>query len=126
LFTEGSREYLKQFPLSRAFRDHILMGEYGKKFKLDVRGDRALLYFTSTPFASPHLFHRQGDVWRLDLLAELRNTKERVGGPLTWSYEGTDDPYTLAFADRFAFVSGYRRIVEGDNRPIPTRAEGRR
>lgn len=120
LFTQESRQYLRQLSLTRSYRDFILLGEYGKKWRLEIRGDRALLYFTSTPFVSPHFFVKEGDVWRLDLAAEVRNTKERVGGPLTWSYEGADDPYTNAFSDMIAEVQGYRRITLGDNRPIPT------
>lgn len=118
LFTAESRQYLKQFQLSRAYKDFILLGEYGKSWKLETRGDLALLYFTDTPFVSPHFFIRQGGVWRVDLAAEIRNTKERVGGPLTWSYEGSDDPHTAAFADLLTVVQGYRRFAAGDNRPI--------
>lgn len=120
LFTAESRQYLRQFSLTRGYRDFILLGEYGKAWRLDARGGRALLYFTGTPFASPHFFVKEGDVWRLDLAAEVRNTKERVGGPLTWSYEGVDDEYTTTFSDLIVDVRGYRRIASGDNRPLPT------
>lgn len=120
LFTAESRQYLRQFSLTRGYRDFILLGEYGKAWRLDTRGDRALLYFTGTPFASPHFFVKEGDVWRMDLAAEVRNTKERVGGALTWSYEGVDDPYTTTFSDLIIGVRGYRRISAGDNRPLPT------
>lgn len=120
VFTDESRQYLRQFALSRAYRDLILQGEFGKSWQVALRGDLALLVFTGTPFASPHFFVRQGNVWRLDLVAEIRNTKERVGGPLTWSYEGTNDRYTSTFSDMIVVVYGYRRMANGDNRSLPT------
>lgn len=119
LFTEESRQYLRGFPLTRAYRDFILLGESGKAWQLETRGDYALLVFTGTPLVSPHFFVRQGGVWRLDLMAEVRNTRERVGGPLTWSYEGVDDIYTRTFADLIIEVQGYRRLATGDNRALP-------
>jgi uncharacterized protein len=124
LFTAESRQYLRQFPLSRAYRDFILQGEYGKAWRVETSDGRALQVFTSTPFVSPHFFVRQGKVWRLDLIAEIQNTKERVGGPLTWSYEGTNDPYTRAFPGMLTVVQGYRRMAIGDNRLL-TRAGSR-
>jgi uncharacterized protein len=122
VFTAESREFLKGFPISRGYKDFILLGELGKRWTLLIRGERALLYFTSTPFVSPHFFHKQGDLWRMDLIAALRNTKERVGGPLTWTYEASDDPYTTAFSDLLTVVNGYTRIAGGDNRLLPMRA----
>ena len=122
LFTVESRQYLKQFPLSRAYRDFILLGEHGKSWKIETRRDLALLFFTGTPFASPHFFIQENGVWRIDLIAETRNTKERVGGPLTWSYEGSNDRYKTAFADLLTVVDGYRRVAAGDNRPLPTQS----
>lgn len=127
LFTEETRGYLMRFPMSAAYRDHILLEAYGRRWTIDTRGDLALLVFTDTPFASPYFLVRQGGVWRIDLMAAIRNTKERVGGPLTWSYEGSDDdPYTRTFGDRITVVQGYRRIADGDNRPLPMRAAAAR
>ena len=50
LFTPESRSYLAHLPVSPAYREFILFAEYGKRYRLDERGDLALLYFTGTPF----------------------------------------------------------------------------
>ncbi len=125
LFTPPTRRYLRSFPMSKAYFDDILLGEYGKSFETDVRGDLALLYFTNDPFVSPHFFRRRGGRWHMDLCAEVRNTVERVGGVYTWDYRGRDDDFTKAFSDRLTTIRGYVRIAGGDNRQIPTRRSRR-
>lgn len=120
-FTPPSRQYLAQFPISKAYRDFILFGEYGKAHRIVERGDLALLVFTGTPFVSPHFFVKEGGAWRMDLVAEVRNTVERVGGSYTWDWRGADDAFTRAFADLLADVKGYRRFREGDNRALVIR-----
>jgi hypothetical protein len=121
LFTEGSRKYLSRLPLSPAYRHFILFGEYGKRYRAVERDDLALLYFTGTPFTSPHFFVNEGGVWRMDIQAEVSNTRERVGGIYTWDYRGQGDRYTQAFADLLTDLKGYRRIKEGDNRALVIR-----
>ncbi|MGE5699676.1 MAG: TPM domain-containing protein [Deltaproteobacteria bacterium] len=121
MFTPETREYLKGFPMSRAYFDYILLGEYGKRFRADIRGDLALLYFTNDPFVSPHFFRRRDNRWYMDLCAEVRNTVERVGGVYTWDYRGRDDDFTKAFSDKLVNIQGYIRIVGGDNRRLPIR-----
>jgi tetratricopeptide (TPR) repeat protein len=99
------------------------------------RGDLAILFFTNTPLVSAHLFRRFPDGWRLDIAAEIQDTREFVGGPFTWGMMLTGDDYSSAFSDLFADfgpmggpASGYRaqptrllRPARGDNRPLPTR-----
>ena len=121
LFTPESRRYLLGLPLSPAYRDYILFGEYGKSHRIVRRGDRALLYFTGTPFVSPHFFVNEAGHWRIDLMAEVRNTSEHVGGVYTWHYRGVSDPYTTAFADLLAPMNGFRRFKDGDNRKLVIR-----
>lgn len=121
LFTPASRGYLASLPLSPAYRQFILFGEYGKTFKIVERGPLALLYFTNTPFTSPHFFVKEGGAWRIDMNAELRNTRERVGGPYTWDYRGSSDEYTRAFSDLLIQTRGVQRIKGGDNRSLPIR-----
>ena len=36
--------------------------------------------FTRTPFVSPHFFINEAGRWRIDMVAEVRNTAEHVGG----------------------------------------------
>ena len=121
LFTLESRAYLSKLPLSPPYRHFILFGEYGKSFRVAQRDNFALLYFTGTPFTSPHFFVKQADAWRMDMIAEVRNTVERVGGIYTWDYRGRDDAYTRIFSDLFTDIKGYRRFKEGDNRPLVIR-----
>jgi uncharacterized protein len=121
LFTTESRNYLSHLPVSPAYREFILFGEYGKRYGLVERDDLALLYFTGTPFVSPHFFVKEGGVWRMDMVAEVRNTVERVGGIYTWDYRGQGDRYTHAFADLLIDLHGYRRFRDGDNRALRIR-----
>ena len=121
IFTPDSRAYLSRFPMTSPYREFILMGEYGKAHRIVQRDSLALLIFTGTPFTSPHFFVKEGDVWRMDMLAEVRNTVERVGGIYTWDYRGTSDEYTKAFGEMLTTIKGYRRFKDGDNRALPIR-----
>jgi hypothetical protein len=118
LFTAESRSYLSHLPISPAYQQFILFGEYGKRYLVDERGDLALLYFTGTPFVSPHFFVNEGGVRRMDMVAEVRDTVERVGGIYTWDYRGQGDRHTQAFSDLLINLHGYRRLRDGDNREL--------
>jgi hypothetical protein len=122
-FTPESRQYLASLPSSPAYAEFILLGEYGKQFKVVERGDLALLYFTNTPFVSPHFFIKVDGLWHMDLMAEVRNTREHTGGEYTWAYYGDQDKYTYAFSDLLVTLNGYRRIQDGDNRPLVIRGD---
>ncbi len=124
LFTPRSQAYLAGLPVSRAYFNYILMQEYGRAYRVLVRGNLALLYFTDDPLVSPHFFVRTDRGWRMDLVAEVANTRNRVGGVYTWDYCGRDDPYSRAFADQMVEIRHYRRLKDGDNRPLPL-AHGR-
>ncbi|WP_373975465.1 TPM domain-containing protein [Chitinibacter sp. SCUT-21] len=121
--TTESRQYLASLPTSPAYAEYIFLSEYGKQFKVIERGDLALLYFTDTPFVSPHFFIQTDGVWQMDLMAEVRNTREHSGGEYTWAYHGDQDKYTYAFQDLLITVEGYRRIKDGDNRPLVIRGD---
>jgi uncharacterized protein len=121
LFTPESRRYLLGFPLTPAYRHFILFGEYGKSHRIVRRGDHAVLYFTGTPFVSPHFFVNEAGRWRIDMAAEVRNTAEHVGGVYTWTYRGVGDPYTTAISDLLVSMNGYRRFKDGDNRKLVIR-----
>jgi len=121
LLTPGSRNYIASLHMSPAYAEFILLAEYGKTFEVIQRDDLALLYFTGTPFVSPHFFVKQDGRWRMDLEAEVRNTRERVGGAYTWDYRGQGDNFTLTFGDLLTDVKGYRRIRNGDNRALTIR-----
>lgn len=120
-FTQDTRRYLAGFPLSPAYAEFILLGERGKLFRVVERGDLAILYFTSTPFTSPHFFVREGGKWRMDIVREVRNTREYVGGRFNWGYVGRDDAHTRAFSDLLFNSRGVHRFRDGDNRELPIR-----
>jgi uncharacterized protein len=119
-FTFQSRDYISRLPLSPAYADLILMGEYGKRYTIVERGNLAVLYFTGTPFVSPHFFERENGKWRIDIVAEVRNTREYVGTYFTWAYIGGSDPYTETFADLLMpwGSTGLSRFRDGDNRRL--------
>lgn len=121
LFTAASRAYLRRTPLSPAYRHFILMLEYGKAFQIVERADHAILYFTGTPFASPHFFVREEGGWRMDIGAELNATTEHVGGVYTWSIKTMDEPAIARFRELVVVVDGHARIQGGDNQPLPRR-----
>lgn len=121
LFLPESQQYMKSLPMSKAYFDYILLQEYGRQFKTEIRGALALLYCTDDPLVSPHFFVKTGSGWQMDILAEVTNTTNRVGGPYVWDYRGQNDRYTKVFADKLVRLKGYIRIADGDNRMLPTR-----
>ncbi len=123
LLTADSRAFVAALPLSRAYFEFILMQEYGRAHQVDVRDDKAMVYFTDDPLVSPHFFVKDAEGWRLDLMAEVRDTKNRVGGVYAWDMRQSGDPYLQAFADRWVKLRGYWRIQGGDNRELPLAAK---
>ncbi|MGD9788476.1 MAG: TPM domain-containing protein [Sulfuricellaceae bacterium] len=119
LLTPDSRAFVAALPLSRAYFEFILMQEYGRAHRVDERGDKAMVYFTDDPLVSPHFFVKDADGWRLDLTAEVRDTRNRVGGVYAWDMRQSGDPYLQAFSDRWGKLHGYWRIKGGDNRELP-------
>jgi hypothetical protein len=118
IFTEGSRRYMSGLPMSKAYFDFIYLEEFGKYYQVVERQDLAILYCTNSPLTSPHFFVKEKGKWRMDIVAEVQNTREIVGGIYTWTYAGKDDLYTQAFADLLTDVQGYIRFKDGDNRAL--------
>ncbi|MGH7493669.1 MAG: TPM domain-containing protein [bacterium] len=121
IFPQSTQSYLILLPITKAYFDFILMSEYGKSYKIDTRGDVALLYFTQSPLLSPHFFVKTTAGWQLDINAAVKNTKNVTGGVYNWTYTGKDDIYSQTFADKLIYINGYIRIRDGDNRMLPTR-----
>lgn len=136
LYTTGTEAVLRDFPNAPPFAQFILLSEYGQQFTVVEHGDVAILFFTTTPLVSAHLFRRSPAGWQLDIAAEIRDTREFVASAYTWTMVPSGDDYSLAFADLFADFGatrlptgrGYRqtptrflRPARGDNRPLPTR-----
>jgi len=107
--------------MTRAYFHYLLIQEYGRKHEICVRNDLALLYFTNDPLVSPHFFKKTDKGWQMDIIAEVNNTRNRVGGVYVWDYCGRDDIYTKTFLDKLVNVKNYVRIGEGDNRQLPIR-----
>lgn len=129
LFTEDTRTFLEHEPMSSAYRDSILMGEYGKAYRVYVSGDLAMLVFTHTPFDSPYYFRRNKDGWEMDIAGAIRNSENLVGGPYTWIWRDGHDAYSRAFRSYVIIGARYLttgnrivslpRIQGGDNRTLP-------
>jgi uncharacterized protein len=126
LFTPATQQRLRVLPLTRAYNDYILLGEYGQAYTRTVRGDLALLAFTTTPLVSPHFFRHTPAGWQIDLDAEVRNTVEYTGGAYSWGIRPSGDDYSRTFADRFMAYGRVVRVADGDNRPLPTAPRRRR
>ncbi len=123
LFTPESRQFVAALPLSRAYFEFILYQEYGRRYRIIERDGLALLLFSDDPLVSPHFFAKADGGWRIDLAAEVRNTRNRVGGVYIWDYSGKDDIYGKTFADQLIKLKGYVRLKDGDNRELPIRGE---
>jgi ankyrin repeat protein len=121
MFTEETRSHLSGFPMSKAYFDYILLKEYGKAFKVDVRGDLALLYFTDSPLVPPHFFRRQDGRWQMDIAAGIGKLVNRTGGVYAWDWHRQIGDFAVHFSDKLVNIEGYIRIIDGDNRQFPTR-----
>ena len=121
IFTTESQQYLASLPMTKAYFHYILIQEYGRKYSISIRDNVALLYFINDPLVSPHFFIKGERGWQMDIVAEVRNTKEIVGGIYTWDYKGQNDIYTKTFVDKLVSIKNYIRIMDGDNRELPVR-----
>jgi uncharacterized protein len=121
LFTPLSQEYMATLTMTTGFNDHILMMEYGKPYRVDTRGDLALLYFTTDPLLSPHFLRRTRQGWVLDMWAEILNVRN-YSGWYTWALLPTGDDFAVTFADRYQSYWGLMRVRGGDNRPLPVKS----
>jgi uncharacterized protein len=123
LLTPASQKYMASLPMTRAYNDYMLMMEYGQPYRVDTRGDLALLYFTTNPLISPHFFRRTPAGWVLDVLGELHNTRNYSGFWYTWGLLESGDEFATTFADRYLDMNGVLRVAGGDNRPLPSSAD---
>jgi uncharacterized protein len=122
LFTPLSQEYMGTLTMTTGFNDHVLMMEYGKPYRVDTRGDLALLYFTTDPLLSPHFLRRTRQGWVFDMWAEILNVRNYSGWWYTWALLPTEDDFNTVFADRYESYWGTLRVRGGDNRPLPVKA----
>lgn len=124
LFTKDSLPVLNRFPMTPAYFDYILLIYAGKQYKVVKREDLAVLYFTDDPLASPLFFNRIDGRWRLNITAELRNTRNHVGGVYTWSFNpDSRDEFARTFKSLLVNIRGYYRFIDGDNRELPVKVD---
>jgi hypothetical protein len=124
LFTKDSLSILNRFPMTPAYFDYILMLYAGKQHKVVECGNLAVLFFTDDPIASPLFFKRINGVWKLDIAAELRNSRNHVGGVYTWAFNPeSKDEFARAFKDLLVNMRGYYRFRDGDNRELPVKVD---
>lgn len=123
LFTPESRLALDRLPLTRGYGDFILFGMFGKRHEIVERDSLAMIYYTNTPFISPNFLRLTPEGWRMDILAETRNSQEWIAAPMTWTLIDSHDAYSDRFRDLYTRVHGALRIKYGDNRALPVRRE---
>jgi uncharacterized protein len=119
LFTATSAEWFEESPNTRAFSEMWLMQEYGRSFRIEERGKLAMLFFTDSPFAQPHFFRKGKHGWQLDLIAEIMNTRNTIGGRGSWVLWESGDDFFRAFRERYVEYDGRLRVAGGDNRELP-------
>lgn len=122
LFTPLSQEYMATLTMTAGFNEHVLMMEHGKPYRVDTRGNLALLYFTTDPLLSPHFLRRTSQGWVIDMWAEVLNVRNYGGWWYTWALLDNGDDFSSTFADRYASFGGPLRVRGGDNRPLPVKA----
>lgn len=123
LFTPETQLFFADLPLSRGYIAHVLMLYADKGYRVEERDGLAMVYFTSTPFASPCFFRRTNAGWEYDVLGELHDTQELVGQPYTWTLVDGGDEFADAFLSD-AVERGDLHVLRwpaGDNRPLPVR-----
>lgn len=119
LLTPDTRDFLRREPMSRAYFDFIVMGDYGQPHVVRRSGDVAMLVFTRSPFISPYYLRHTPAGWQMDIVGSIRNSAELVGGAFTWEWRDGRDDYSRAFSDQVIQVGNTLRVAGSDNRPLP-------
>lgn len=119
LFTLASVDWWDETPITPAYARMSLMQEYGRAYRIEERGKVAMLFFTNDPFAQPHFFRRGRDGWQVDIVGEVLNTRNTIGGRYSWILWQSGDDFFRAFRERFVEYNGVLRLAGADNREIP-------
>ncbi len=123
IFTKESQGLLATLPMSKAYFHYILLRDYGKQYKIDTRGNVAMLYFTNDPLLDPFHFVKVEKGSQLDMYTGVIGAANYSGGVYTWGLNGQDNVYTRTFADKLVNIKGFIRIADGDNRELPIRGK---
>lgn len=118
--TSASQALLSHQTWPNAYFDYLLYQVYGYRYKIVVKGNLAMVYYTNTPFVSPWFFHRGPQGWQMDIAAAVHNSVELLGMPYTWSWRWTGDEYSKAFRPELVQEPDrVVRVIGGDNRALP-------
>ena len=123
LFTDPSISWLMGLPMTRPYQRFMIAAELGAPHVVVERGSLALLVFTADPLLGPHFFRKMAGRWQMDMMAEVTDTRNYIGGWASWTMVDTGDDFNAAFADRMVAYDGVVRLAGGDNRPIPAPGE---
>ena len=123
LFTKDTQDFLRHQPMSRAYFDFLIMGEYGQAHITEQVGDVAMMVFTRSPFISPYYFRRTAGGWQMDIAGAIRNSNELIGNVFTWRWRDGHDDYSRAFGVQVVQVDNILRVKGSDNRPLPVHVD---
>lgn len=127
LFTKESLPFLQQRPIAPAYIDYMLLLYVSKQYEVIKHKNLAILYFTDDPLAPPLFFNRSDGKWRLNIPAEVRNSRNHVGGVYTWSFNPhSKDAFAQTFKSHLVNIRGYYRFKNGDNRELPVKVDVQR
>jgi hypothetical protein len=69
-------------------------------------------------------FNKSDGKWRINIAAEIRNSRNHVGGVYTWSYNpDSKDEFARAVKSLLINIRGYYRFQDGDNRELPVKVD---
>ncbi len=120
LFTEESRTFLAQWPMTPGYLRHLFDRESVEEIAIHAKGDRALVYCTSSPSISPHFLRRTSVGWQVDIVAEVQEVVSLSGTELSWSFRDARSPNLEPFSSELIRVDRFIRLHDGDNRPMRT------
>lgn len=124
LFTKASIRYLNSLSMTPAYFDYLLLFYLGNQYKVVKRGGLAILYFTDNPLTTPLFLNRIDGKWKINTIAEVRNSRNHVGGVYTWSFNpDSNDEFARTFKDLLVNIRGYYRFRDGDNRQLPVKVD---
>lgn len=114
--TPSSRHYLsvemKMTPVYWEFLRHLAIDT---EWAVETRGDLAVAYATENPLITPLYFRRTEAGWQMDIVAEVRNSQNVVGGGYNWTLRRSGDDFDVAFADMIVESGPIRRYRYGAN-----------
>ena len=117
--TEASRGFYEyELKITPAFWDFLRYLYVGTAFRIEERGDLAVAFATENPLISPLYFRRTAEGWQMDVVAELRDTRNLMGGGYSWSLVRNGSDHDVAFADLMIGAGGIWRFRDGANQEM--------